>query len=145
MNRKINDLRAANQLLIDSLAKAEAVHDTVYINVKEVSPTLSNVISFRINKYEVDEVQMANLSYIAETMKNDTTLNIVLKGYADKNTGTASYNKSLSVKRAEAVKDVLVNTFGIDDSRIETEGLGDTEQPYTENNWNRVVLFFKKR
>ena len=116
LNRKINDLRAANQLLTDSLAKAEAVHDT----------------------------QMANLSYIAETMKNDTTLNIVLKGYADKNTGTASYNKSLSVKRAEAVKDVLVNTFGIDTSRIETEGLGDTEQPYTENNWNRVVLFFKK-
>lgn len=144
LNQKINDLRAANQLLTDSLAKAEAVHDTVYINVKEVSPTLSNVVSFQISKYEVDEVQMANLSYIAETMKSDTTLNIVLKGYADKNTGTASYNKSLSVKRAEAVKDVLVNTFGIDDSRIETEGLGDTEQPYTENNWNRVVLFFKK-
>lgn len=144
LNQKINDLTVANQLLTDSIAKVEAVHDTVYINVKDVSPVLSNVVSFQINKYKVDEVQMANLSYIAETMKNDTTLNIVLKGYADKNTGTSSYNRSLSVKRAKAVKDVLVNTFGIDANRIETEGLGDTEQPYTENNWNRVVLFFKK-
>ena len=144
LNRKINDLRAANQSLADSLEKAKAVHDTVYISTKDVSPTLPNVVSFQINKYKVDEVQMANLSCIAEAMKNDTTLNIVLKGYADKKTGTSSYNRSLSVKRAEAVKDVLVNTFGIDANRIETEGLGDTEQPYTENNWNRVVLFFKK-
>ena len=87
---------------------------------------------------------MANLSCIAEAMKNDTTLNIVLKGYADKKTGSSSYNKMLSTKRAESVKKVLVNTFDIDANRIETEGIGDTEQPYTENNWNRVVLFFKK-
>ena len=84
--------------MTDSLAKAEAVHDTVYINMKEVSPTLSNVVSFQINKYEVDEVQMANLSYIAETMKNDTTLNIVLKGYADKNTGTAMLIRTLVLR-----------------------------------------------
>lgn len=144
MNRKINDLRAANQSLADSLKKAKAVHDTVYISTKDVSPTLPNVVSFQINKYKVDEVQMANLSCIAEAMKNDTTLNIVLKGYADKKTGSTSYNKMLSTKRAESVKKVLVNTFGIDANRIETEGIGDAEQPYTENNWNRVVLFFKK-
>ena len=43
--------------------------------------------------------------------------------------------------REEAVKNVLVNTFGVSADRIATEGVGVTEQLYDTNNWNRVVVF----
>ena len=68
-----------------------------------------------------------------------------MKGYADKNTGSAAYNKRLSVRRAEAVKKVIVDKYGIDTDRIDVLGVGDTEQLYNDNNWNRVVIFVEKK
>ncbi len=54
----------------------------------------------------------------------------------------------LSKKRAEAVKELLVNEFGLDTSRLETEGKGET-QPVGDNKTkegkvaNRRVEFIK--
>ena len=77
-------------------------------------------------------------------MKQDENAKVVLKGYADKRTGTADYNKKLSERRANAVKEALV-AYGIDADRIEVEAIGDEEQPYTDNNnWNRVVIVTTK-
>ena len=45
------------------------------------------------------------------------------------------------MRRAEAVKNVLVDVFGVSADRITTEGIGVAEQPYDTNNWNRVVVF----
>ena len=73
-------------------------------------------------------------------MKKDEDVKVVMKGYADKKTGTADYNRRLSEKRAENVRDILVD-YGVDESRISTQGLGADEQPYSnENKWNRVAL-----
>ena len=36
-----------------------------------------------------------------------------ITGYADKGTGSAEYNMKLSKKRAEAVRDLMVNEFGV--------------------------------
>lgn len=63
----------------------------------------------------------------------------MIVGYADKATGTPQYNKELSMKRAQAVKDALVE-LGLDEKNIELKAIGDTEQPFDENDYNRVVI-----
>ena len=87
---------------------------------------------------------MANLSQIAKVLNENSDLNIEIKGYADKDTGTAELNQKLSEQRALNVKNVLVNTFNIDEKRISTVGVGATEQLFDENNWNRVAIFVSK-
>lgn len=54
-------------------------------------------------------------------VKYDT---IVAIGYADR-IGSEGYNKKLSLRRAEAVKDYLVNEKGIPADRIFTDGKGE--------------------
>jgi outer membrane protein OmpA-like peptidoglycan-associated protein len=74
-------------------------------------------------------------------MNENPNENVDVIGYADKATGTEDYNQKLSEKRAQNVKDILVNKFGVSESRLTAKGLGSSEQPYDSNNWNRVVIF----
>ncbi|MFY7652725.1 MAG: OmpA family protein, partial [Chitinophagaceae bacterium] len=62
--------------------------------------------------------------------------------------GNDALNLVLSQKRALAVKDALVNEWGIDAGRIETDGKGSTEpidrtNTPTGNALNRRVEFIK--
>ncbi len=74
-------------------------------------------------------------------MKANPEATVTVDGYADEDTGTAEYNQQLSERRAQAVKDVLTGTYGIDASRLSTKAYGSATQPYSENNWNRIVIF----
>lgn len=142
MNRTINDLQAEKLQLENALAekKEVIVRDTVM--VIEKSPVeISNVVAFKINSSKVEPTQMANLSHVVDVLKQNEGMKLLIKGYADKETGTAEYNKELSLKRVEAVKELLVKEFGIESERIEVMGLGDSEQVYKTNDWNRVVMF----
>jgi len=126
--RLINELKESCQRAIETKQKVE----------------LTNVVAFKIGKANVDEVQMANLSQIARILNENPDLNIEIKGYADRDTGTEELNQELSEQRAQNVKDVLVNTFSIDEKRISTVGVGASEQLFDENNWNRVAIFVSK-
>ena len=140
LNAKITDLRS-NLEAANKTAKTNTI-DTVYV---ESPSSLGNVVSFTLNSAKVDETQMANLDNAVRMLKENPDLKVTLKGYADKNTGSAAYNKRLSVRRAEAVKKVIVDKYGIDTNRIDVLGVGDTEQLYNDNNWNRVVIFVEKK
>lgn len=140
LNAKITDLRS-NLEAANKTAKTNTI-DTVYV---ESPSSLGNVVSFTLNSAKVDETQMANLDNAVRMLKENPDLKVTLKGYADKNTGSATYNKRLSVRRAEAVKKVIVDKYGIDTNRIDVLGVGDTEQLYNDNNWNRVVIFVEKK
>jgi outer membrane protein OmpA-like peptidoglycan-associated protein len=61
-------------------------------------------------------------------------------GYADKGTGNAKINARLAANRAQAVKDSLVKEYKIAESRISYDSKGDTEQPFAENDKNRVTI-----
>ena len=142
LNAKITDLQS-NLETANKAVKTNAINtvDTVYT---ESPSSLGNVVSFTLNSAKVDETQMANLDNAVRILKENPDLKVTLKGYADKNTGSATYNKRLSVRRAEAVKKVIVDKYGIDTDRIDVLGVGDTEQLYNDNNWNRVVIFVEK-
>ncbi len=84
---------------------------------------------------------MINGYNVAEYLKANPGTSIVVRGYADKDTGTSAYNQKLSERRAQAVADILVNDYGVDASRLTIEAAGSSVQPYDTNNWNRIVLF----
>jgi outer membrane protein OmpA-like peptidoglycan-associated protein len=63
---------------------------------------------------------------------------VSIKGYASPE-GNAEFNQELSTKRANAVKDVLVKQYGIDASRIVTQGEG-VGNMFSEPAWNRISI-----
>ncbi len=84
---------------------------------------------------------------IAGVLKDNGGIKIKVIGHTS-NDGDDNANMELSKKRAAAVKDLLATEFGVDASRIETEGKGET-QPVADNKTkegktaNRRVEFIK--
>ena len=68
----------------------------------------------------------------------DVKVVITVKGYADKETGTAKINKTLAESRAQLIADRLVKA-GFPKDAIEVSSYGDTVQPFSANDQNRVV------
>ncbi len=136
LNSQINALRAAN----DELSKRpESCPECKEEVVNVTNNYLENVVYFRLNSSKIDKNQQINIYNTAEFMK-ENNLPIKVIGFADKNTGTSDYNKGLSERRARAVAKELIEKYGVNSNQITIEWRGSDEQPYSENNWNRVVI-----
>lgn len=135
LNAEINNLRAQTPQVVEKIVERQVVQ-TVSVS----DPTIRNVVGFTINSDKITGPFYSNLANVAELIKSNDQ-KVLITGYADKNTGTAEYNKDLAERRAEAVKNVLVNEFGIDPTRLVTKAVGSDEQIYQENDWNRTVTF----
>ena len=146
LNNQVNALRGELAATATALAAAESqlpcptVEQVEYTEVVNPAPLMSTV-RFSINSARISNEEMVNVYNTAEYLKANPAVNVIIKGYADKDTGTSDYNKTLSVKRAQAVYDALTKTYGIDNSRLTIEGAGSSEQVYDVNNWNRIVIF----
>lgn len=90
----------------------------------EAKPYIS--VFFAVDKITIDALNEERIASVAEMLKGDPNLKFTLIGHADK-TGGPEYNKKLSERRAQAVKDKLINSYGIDASRLFTEGKGILE------------------
>lgn len=134
LNKTLGELRAENA----ELSKRPV--DCPDVPAPQVAGVaVGNVVYFRLDSDKVDPNQLINIRNIAEYAKNNTET-ITLVGYADRQTGTPEYNYKLSQRRAESVKKVLVEKYGISADRIKTSWEGDRVQPYAENVWNRIVI-----
>jgi outer membrane protein OmpA-like peptidoglycan-associated protein len=141
LNSQINRLRAENEelrLRPESCPECPKVQPTV---VSE-GVYVPNVVFFRINSAKIDRGQQLSVHNTAEYLKANPNAKVNIIAYADKQTGTPAYNFALSEKRAKAVANALINDHGINSNRISIDWKGDTEQPYAENDWNRVAIFF---
>lgn len=104
-------------------------------------------ILFEFQKADVKAESFGIIKEIATVLKDNPTVKIKIIGHTS-NDGDANANLTLSKQRAIAVKDVLVNEFGIDASRLETDGKGGTAPIDTTNTTtgkanNRRVEFIK--
>jgi OmpA-OmpF porin, OOP family len=104
-------------------------------------------IYFDVNRAEVKPTSYATLKEIAQVLKENPTVKIRITGHTDSD-GDDAANLELSKRRAAAVKAELVNNFGIDAARMETDGKGE-QQPVAANDTagnkakNRRVEFVK--
>jgi peptidoglycan-associated lipoprotein len=77
---------------------------------------------FEVGRKGLTEEARTLLQEQASLLKNDANLGILVQGYTDQQ-GSAGYNKTLGLKRAEAVKTDLINA-GVPEHRIKTVSLG---------------------
>jgi outer membrane protein OmpA-like peptidoglycan-associated protein len=96
-------------------------------------------VFFDINKTNIRASETGKLQELVAFLKKYPTDVVSLTGYADRDTGTSSINRRLSVGRAAAVKQYLVSN-GIAASRIISDAKGDTVQPNNTPASNRVVI-----
>ncbi len=103
-------------------------------------------ILFDVNRATIKPESMGVLNEVAKMMQEHADLNFSIEGHTDSD-GAEDYNQQLSEKRAAAVKNLLTN-LGIDASRMQTKGIGESV-PVSDNNSpegkanNRRVEFIK--
>jgi OmpA-OmpF porin, OOP family len=104
-------------------------------------------IYFDVNSDKLKPESYGSLKQIADVLKENPDVRIKIVGHTDSD-GDDAKNLDLSKRRAASVKDELNKNFGIDASRIETDGKGET-QPVVPNTTsegkakNRRVEFLK--
>lgn len=145
LNNQVNDLRGALATTAAALATAEAQLPCPEVVeqeavVVEAAPLMATV-RFTLNSSRISSLEKVNVYNISEWMKANPDQNVAIVGYADADTGTSEYNMGLSRRRAQAVFDTLTNEYGINPDRLSIQAEGSSQQPYEENNWNRIVIF----
>lgn len=144
LNNQVNDLRGQLATTAAALAAAEAQLPCPEVVEQEAvviqTPILASV-RFTIGSARITKEEMVNVYNVAEYMKANPNITVTVQGYADKDTGTAAFNMELSQRRAQAVVDALTGKYGVDASRLNINANGSETQPYSENNWNRIVIF----
>ena len=104
-------------------------------------------IYFDVNKDVVKAESFGTLKSIADVLKENPDVRIKIVGHTDSD-GDNAKNLDLSQRRAKSVMNELVNVFGIEASRMETDGMGETK-PVAPNDTpvnkalNRRVEFIK--
>ncbi len=87
-------------------------------------------VNFALNSSNLTAEAKSNLDKVADVFLEFPDTELMLEGHTD-STGEASYNMSLSTKRANAVGDYL-SAKGVAKSRMSVKGLGETA-PRFEN------------
>ncbi len=104
---------------------------------------LPEYIRFGLNSSHIEMSEKPKVEDAAAFLKANPQSKLLMIGYADKKTGNSNYNYKLSCKRADAVADMLKN-LGVDSNRMIIQCVGDKEQPYDQNDWNRVVIMVER-
>jgi OOP family OmpA-OmpF porin len=93
-------------------------------------PAIIN-IQFDTNKYDIKPMYDAELKTVADFLKEFPKAKGEISGHTD-NVGGRVPNEKLSQRRAESVKNYLVDTFGIAADRITAKGYG-YDKPIASN------------
>jgi len=80
-------------------------------------------IQYGVDQYTVTGKEEQKLKAIARVMKDNPNTKYMIYGFCDY-TGSDEYNMKLSQKRAEEVKRLLVNKYGIAEDRLEAKWKG---------------------
>ena len=146
LNNQVNDLRGELAVTGAALAAAEAQLPCPEVKTAPaVATPMLSTVRFSINSAEITPIEEVNVYNVAQYLKQNPDASVTIAGYADKDTGTADYNMELSRRRADAVRNQLVNDYGINPDRLSIAAEGSSEQPYPDNNdWNRIVIFSNK-
>ena len=112
-------------------------------NKDNISGLTIKTIFFGFNK-DIPEKNQSELNLLADYLNSTENILIEIKGYADLQ-GDESYNMYLSKKRADFVKNYLINK-GVSESKLTSKGYGEANQISIDLNplsrkYNRRVVF----
>ena len=107
--------------------------------VEKVEP-LRREIFFKINTSKIAESETVKIRDIVAYLNANPNAKITITGFADAGTGNTKINDRLAKERAEAVANTLISQYAIDAARITSESKGSREQPFAENDKNRVSI-----
>ena len=134
LNNKINELR-------EQIANHKCPEPEPCPEVETVAkPAMKSMVQFGLSQTTVTANQMVNVEVVANYMKEFPESKVDISGYADKATGSAKVNERLAKQRAQAVADVLADKYGISRDRMNVSSHGAVIQPFSKNDWNRVVI-----
>ncbi|MCK0191617.1 OmpA family protein [Arenibacter sp. F20364] len=134
------------QVFITNLKVAEGGLDLRRKLISEGSVS-TNGILFDSGSANIQPQSMGIIRQISQVLQQEQGMNLMIEGHTDAD-GQENTNLALSQKRALAVKEALVSVYGIDGSRLRTDGKGETE-PVGDNTTpdgkaqNRRVVFKK--
>ena len=104
-------------------------------------------ILFDVNSDKIKPESYGTLREIAKVLSENADVKVKIVGHTDSD-GADAANMDLSKRRAAAVKNALSDNFGIDASRMQSDGKGESE-PSSPNTTaegkanNRRVEFVK--
>lgn len=141
LRRQVAELIAANEKLEREMAGKTVDHKTV-VNVGG-----KYLIYFPINVSELSNADRAQLEQVADMIKNSPKGSVYsVIGYADKSTGNAEINETLSRERAQSVRNYLVNQFGIAADRLDVKWMGGVGNMFfNDPALSRVVIIAPKK
>ena len=87
-------------------------------------------VHFAFDSAKVNDAAKKEIDKVTDYLNTTDNYKVLLEGHTD-STGNANYNQKLSERRANSVKNVLVNQ-GLEADRITTVGYGET-QPVATN------------
>ena len=90
-------------------------------------------VLFATNKSDLKSNGLVNINKLSQFLQENPDRKVIVEGYTD-STGSASYNQTLSERRANSVRMALVRA-GVDPARIVSQGYGK-EYPIADNSSN---------
>jgi outer membrane protein OmpA-like peptidoglycan-associated protein len=92
----------------------------------EIKIELSGDILFDFDKWDIRKEAEPTLQNVAEVINRYGSSKVIVAGFTDSK-GSDSYNLKLSEKRADSVKNWLLESGGVDGARITARGLGEAD------------------
>jgi OmpA-OmpF porin, OOP family len=120
VNLKQKDITGTKQVKTKHDSLDYYIFDTFKVRLEK--PILLENILFEFDSYKILPESATELNRLQSFLMNNENLTIEVSGYTD-DIGDSTYNKVLSLKRAEAVCQYLINK-GIDKSRVIPKGYG---------------------
>jgi len=88
-------------------------------------------VKFDFDKAEVKQDSYGDIKNLADFMKQYPQTSTTVEGHTD-SVGSDAYNQKLSERRANAVREVLVNQYGVEAERVNAVGNGEAA-PVADN------------
>ena len=111
--------------------------------VVKKAPEMQTEIFYSIRQTVIPAGEQGKVTNLINFLKANPETKVTVTGYADAGTGNPRINMKYSQGRAANVAKALTDA-GIDAARITVDAKGDTVQPYSENDKNRVTIAIAK-
>jgi outer membrane protein OmpA-like peptidoglycan-associated protein len=121
---------AAEIIPVPDLKPAEPVKLSEPVKLNEPL-SIKLAVQFDTNSDVVKEAYLGEIIKLADVMNQHSNTKVVIEGHTD-NRGNDQFNKNLSQRRAQSVRNILVQKFGIAEDRVAFVGYGE-ERPVAEN------------